>query len=49
MSKLEIISISFSLLAVNHMINDEIDEDFVRWVLKLWVLLIFVALILVTK
>ena len=49
MSKLEIISISFSLLAVNHMINDGIDDDFVRWVLKLWVLLIFVALILVTK
>lgn len=47
MSKLDIISLTFALLSLNYMINNEIEIKFFRYVLKVWILLLFIALVFV--
>lgn len=49
MSKLDIISLTLSLLSVFYLIDNEVDLKFFRRMIKLCVLLLYIALICVFK
>lgn len=49
MSKLDIISLTLSLLSVFYLIDNEVDLKFFRWMIKLGTLLLYIALICVFK
>ena len=49
MSKLDIISITLSLLSVFYLIDNEVDLKFFRWIIKLCALLLYIVLICVFK
>lgn len=49
MSKLDIISLTLSLLSVFYLIDNEVDLKFFRRMIKLWALLLYIALICVFK
>lgn len=49
MSKLDVISLTFSLLSVFYLIDNDVDLKFFRWVIKLWALLFYIVLICAFK